>query len=189
MRKSLYAAGLALVALATMGDSCSNPGGEAARKESNEQGAAYRNLIRNQPAPTFDFSMERKIMIALYEARQHSIATYSFVQSEFTGKVLWSCPSLGYPIPYSTQLTNPSQVVWQDSHSSVLPQNEPNGLFPPPSSEATWVPCVDEHGNITPVYEEKRVTVFLRPMEEQNGQLVPKAAGAASLSIKPTTKP
>lgn len=187
MRRSVYAAGLLFVAFATMGDSCDNAGGEAARKESNQQGAAYRNILRNQPPPSYDFSMERKIMIALYNARQHSIATYSFAQSEFTGKVLWSCPSLGYPIPYSTQLTNPNQIVWLNSHVTTLPQNEPNGLFPPPSSEATWVPCVDETGNITPVYEEKRVTVFLRPMREQDGQLVP-SEGKPSLSIAPSKR-
>ena len=184
MKRSLCAAGLLLAAFATMGDSCDSPGGEAARKEADSQGAAYRNISRNQPAPTFDFSMERKILIALYNARQHAVATYSYVQSEFTGKVLWSCPSLGYPLPYSTQLTNPSQIVeYSGGHSQVLPQNEPNGLFPPPSSEATWVPCVDEHGSITPVYEEKRVTVFLRPMQEQNGTLVPTAGTSASLKI------
>ena len=187
MNKGLYATGLLLVALATMGDSCNpTPGQQAARDEAAQQGAAYRNILRNQPPPTFDFSMERKIMIALYEARQHSIATYSYVQSEFTGKVLWSCPSLGYPIPYSTQLTNPSQVAYSDGKGSIttLPQNEPNGLFPPPSSDATWVPCVDENGNITPVYEEKHVTVFLRQMQETNGILTPVPSSTPSLSIK-----
>ena len=183
MRQSIYGAALLLAAFATMGDSCDNAGGEAARQEADQQGAAYRNILRNQPPPTFDFSMERKIMIALYQARQRSVATYSFVQSDFTGKVLWSCASIGFPIPYSTQLTNPNQVVWPNTRGYVvLPQPEPNGLFPPPSSEATWVPCTDEQGNITPVYEEKRVTVFLRPMQEQDGKLVP-AAGAASLAI------
>ena len=184
MKKSIYATGLILAAFAVMGDDCQSEGQKAASAESEQQGAAYRNILRNQPPPTFDFSIERKIMIALYEARQHSIATYSFVQSEYTGKVLWSCSSLGYPIPYSTQLTNPSQVVWGEHGSTTIPQNEPNGLFPPASSEATWVPCVDEHGNITPVYEEKRVTVFLRPMQEQNGALVP-ANGTPSLTIAP----
>lgn len=181
MKRSVYSAVILLAAFSVMGDSCNNsPGEDAAQRESYQQGAAYKNILRNQPPPTFDFSIERKIMIALYEARQHSIATYSFVQSDYTGKVLWSCSSLGYPIPYSTQLTNPDQEV---GYNVVLPQNEPNGLFPPPSSEATWVPCVDEHGQITPVYEEKRVTVFLRPMQEQNGQLVPVAGGKASLGI------
>jgi hypothetical protein len=184
MNKSLTSAGLLLAAFATMGDSCDGPGQQAARDEAAQQGAAYRNILRNQPPPTFDFSMERKIMIALYEARQHSVATYSYVQSNYTGKVLWSCPSLGYPIPYSTQLTNPSMPADYAHGAVTLSQPEPNGLFPPPSSEATWVPCVDANGNITPVYEEKRVTVFLQQMQETNGTLTPVAGSTASLTIK-----
>jgi len=67
--------------------------------------------------------------------------------------------------------------------NAVVAQQEPNGLFTPTSSNATWVPCIDAKGKITPVYEEKNVSVFLRPMEERDGRLVPVAGKEASLSI------
>jgi hypothetical protein len=153
---------------------------EAATTEANQA-----QLIRNQPIPTFDFSMERHMLTEIYKARQRTTATYSVVQSEYTGKVLWSCPSLGYPLPYATQITNPMQTVEGRGQGefSTIPLAEPNGLYSPSQADATWVPCVDAQGRVTPVYEEKHVTVFLQPMQEQGGKLVPVQGSAASFSI------
>jgi len=155
--------------------------------EQHSQNLQMEQFLRNQPVPSIDFSLERHILIQLYTARQRATNTFSVVQSAYTGKVLWSCPSIGFPIPYATQLTNPNQVQWKSgAHeyaSAVLAQQEPNGLFSPASADGTWVPCVDERGKITPVYEEKKVTVFLRPMEEKDGKLVPVPNTAPSLSI------
>jgi hypothetical protein len=160
--------------------------------EQHMQNLQMEQFLRNQPVPSFDFSLERHILIKLYGARQRATNTFSVVQSPFTGKVLWSCASIGFPLPYATQLTNPQQVQWKgglhEYSSAVLAQQEPNGLFTPASAEGTWVPCVDEKGNLTPVYEEKKVTVFLRPMQEVNGQLVPAAGSQPSLSIPLTTR-
>ena len=165
----------------------------AAVREQQSQNLQMDQFLRNQPVPSFDWSLERHMLIELYSARQRATSTFSVVQSEYTGKVLWSCPSIGFPLPYATQLTNPLQVAGhtytggQGSVSAVaIAQQEPNGLFTPAQSDATWVPCVDEKGRITPVYEEKHVTVFLRPMQEQNGQLVPVSSAAASLTINPS---
>ncbi len=144
-------------------------------------------LMRNQPIPTFDWSLERHLLIQLYGARQRATATFSFVQSEYTGKVLWSCPSLGFPLPYATQLTNSVQPIWDhDIHGTAgvtvaLP--EPNGLYPPASAEGTWVMCVDAKGRITPRYEERRVTVTVTPMTEKDGQLVVQDGAEPTLTL------
>ncbi len=168
-------------------DSSSN----ATRQEQAQQNLQMEQFLRNQPVPSFDWSLERHMLIQLYTARQRATNTYSVVQSEFTGKILWSCPSIGFPLPYSTQLTNSLQAQWRgySDHwsSAVVEQQEPNGLFSPPSAEGTWVPCVDERGRITPVYEERKVTTFLRPVEERDGTLFPKPNTAASLAIEPKT--
>ncbi len=161
----------------------------AARNEQKQQDAVMQQFQRNQPTPTFDWSLERHMLIQLYSARQRATNTFSVVQSEYTGKILWSCPSIGFPLPYATQLTNPQQMisgygVGSKSIDGIVAQQEPNGLFTPAAADGTWVPCVDERGKITPVYEEKHVTVFLRPVEERNGQLFPTSA-PASLAIEP----
>jgi hypothetical protein len=168
--------------LANEGGCDSTP--SAASKEQAVQNTQMEQFLRNQPVPSFDWSLERHMLIQLYAARQRATNTFSVVQSEFTGKVLWSCPSIGFPLPYATQLTNPQQVRYFNEHlNAVVAQQEPNGLFTPQQSEATWVPCVDEKGKITPVYEEKHVTVFLRPVEERDGQLVVIPGKSASLTI------
>lgn len=188
-----------LLALSLLGTTfCGALGGcdekpSAAQVEQRGQDAQMGQFLRNQPVPSFDWSLERHMLIALYAARQRATSTFSVVQSEYTGKILWSCASIGFPLPYAAQLTNPRQIVTTSQAAGignhfadgVVAQQEPNGLFTPAQSEATWVPCVDDQGQITPVYEEKRVTVFLRPMREQDGGLVPVPSAQASLTISP----
>jgi hypothetical protein len=169
----------------------SHPG--AAQQEAATQDVQMEQFLRNQPVPSFDWSLERHMLIQLYIARQRATNTYSYVQSEFTGKVLWSCPSIGFPLPYATQLTNPLKVVSayglggsRNYTDGVVAQQEPNGLFTPSAADATWVPCVDERGKITPVYEERKVSTFLRQMVETNGTLTPAPNSTPSLQIEPS---
>ena len=194
MRQTLrIALGLAVVLLA-----CGAQGGcddqaaqpSAAQAEQQAQDRQMGQFLRNQPVPSIEWSLERHMLIQLYAARQRATTTFSVVQSAYTGKVLWSCPSIGFPLPYATQLTNPLQALWKSGGgsawswtSAVVAQQQPNGLFTPSQSDATWVPCVDEKGRITPVYEEKKVTVFTRPVQERDGQLIALPGGAPSLSI------
>lgn len=172
------------------GDGCTAQDNTAA-KEQQSTDRAMTQIARSQPVPVFDYSLERHMLTEIYKARQRATNTFSVVQSDYTGKVLWSCPSLGYPVPYATQLTNPHQLQaiyglnnsghWTDG---VVEQPEPNGLYSPAQSDATWVPCVGPDGKVTPVYEEKHVTVFLQPMQEQDGRLVPVAGSRPSFAIE-----
>jgi hypothetical protein len=183
--------GLAVVVLCSAGQGgCDDrASASAADTEKSLTDRAMVQMLRNQPVPVFDYSMERRMFIEIYKARQRAVATFSVVQSAYTGKVLWSCPSIGFPLPYAVQLTNPHQSEWRgygDHYSSaVIEQAEPNGLYSPSQSDATWVPCVNANGNITPVYEEKHVTVFFQPMVERNGTLVPAEDAKPSFEVKP----
>jgi len=142
--------------------------------------------LKSQPTPFFDWSFERHLMIKLYEARNNAVTTYSYLQSPYTGKIMSSCPSLGYPIPATTQLTNPEKASRSGGGEViVLPQAEPSGLYSPPSTSATWVMCVGPDGNVEPVYWESNVQTYPRPMKEVDGQLVPVEGQAASISINP----
>lgn len=185
---------VAFTCVAAGGDGCSVRTPEsAAQVEQRSQNIQMEQFLRNQPVPSFDWSLERHMLIQLYTARQKATNTFSVVQSEFTGKILWSCFSIGFPLPYATQLTNPSQIVFahhpsEHDAAGTVSQQEPNGLFSPSTADGTWVPCTDEKGKIVPVYEERKVTTFLRPVDEVDGKLVPKAGVGPSLSIEPTRK-
>lgn len=109
----------------------------------------------NQPIPSFTWSLERAILIQLYQMRNDALSTYTIVTSSF-GNELWECPSIGYPIPADTQLTNPEQYY----NGTTLKQAEPNGLFSSTNTVGTWVLCVLENGEVYPVYTEMNANTF-----------------------------
>lgn len=104
---------------------------------------------------------ERKLLKEIYEMRdQASFITYSYVWNEFNGKFVFLCQSIGYPIPYATEFTNPQKVIgYADRAISTMPQADPNGLFSPSAADGTWVLCKDPKSDrIAPLYVEPKVT-------------------------------
>jgi hypothetical protein len=190
MTKRFYLFSLPVVALACMGNSSCDAQPTAADKERavvNQQQDLY---VANQPAPVFDWSLERHLLTELYKARNNAVATYSYVRNQYTGKFLSSCPSIGFPISAGTQLTSPQMT---DRHTGeygggnvVLPQPEPNGLFSPSEARGTYVMCLNNDGKVEPRYYEEDVEAFVTPMHEQDGQLVPVEGAKASITIDPT---
>jgi hypothetical protein len=172
MRISLF---LLLAASSATSSSCDSDHHE--REDVERQQMLY---VQNQPPPFFNWSLERHLMIQLYKARNERVPTYSYVVAPLTGKVVTSCPSLGYPIPATTQLTNPLKP---SGNGYALPQAEPNGLYTPPATHGTWVMCLGPEGKVEPSYWELDVLTFPRPMKEVDGRLVPLEGGVSSLSI------
>jgi hypothetical protein len=122
-----------------------------------------------QPVPTFDHSLERSLLIKLYELRNRKVATHSVWRSNY-GLVEGDCPSMGYGLPYDTSLTNPFMAVDEDSEGwnkaalVAVGQPEPNGIFASTNTSATWVMCVDTAGTLGPHYVESKVTVYPYPV-------------------------
>ena len=146
---------------------------------------------RNQRVPEYQWSLERHLMIQLYNARNQALTTYSYVINQYNGTISWSCTSLGFPFSAATQLTNPMRTVEGVTQGEfvTIPQPEPNGIYSPSSSEGTWVMCAGEDGNVEPVYIEERVRTYTRPMEEHEGRLVPVASGHPSITLDPRQPP
>ncbi len=106
---------------------------------------------------------ERKLAKDILELRdQTGLTTYTYLWNELTGKLVFLCDSVGYPLPYAVQFTNP-QKVEHSRHGTgyaILPQADPNGLFSPASAEGTWVMCKDPNGkDVRPLYTEPKVIV------------------------------
>lgn len=142
--------------------------------------------IKTQPEPQFDWSLERHLMVKLYEARNTSVATWSYTVNQYSGAVEWECASIGYPVPGGTQLTNPEQSI---GNGGSMPQPEPNGLFSPSTSQGTWVMCANDDGTVSPIYIEDLVRTYPYPMEEVVGanghvKLVRKAGSAPSITME-----
>lgn len=122
-----------------------------------------------QPIPAFDFSLERDLVIQLYNLRNQRALTHSVWRSDL-GMIEGDCASIGFGIPYDTSLTNPlvATNTAQDGKSHTfdggaltsIEQPEPNGVFASKNTSATWVMCAGETGLIEPVYIETKVTVY-----------------------------
>jgi hypothetical protein len=85
------------------------------------------------------------------------------------------CVSKGFPIPYTTSMTNPEQVReyggQYNGGNVTTGQAEPNGLYPG-TTTATWILCVGDDGNVYPQYVEPDVITYVAPVkiEEINGK-------------------
>ena len=114
---------------------------------------------------------ERRLLKDILELRdQEGLVTYSYIWSEMQAKMVFLCDSIGYGIPYATQVTGPESVQTYNlgatggdvKHYGVekLPQADPNGLYSPSSAEGTWVMCKNPNGKeVRPVYVEPRLIV------------------------------
>jgi hypothetical protein len=133
--------------------------------EMGQQTQAINSIIQNQPVPDLGgYSFERQVVIDTYLARNNTIATYAYMIA-MDGTLIEICPSIGYPIPYSTQLTNPLKIerTWFENVGSeygVLANPEPNGLYAPADAAATLVQCVNPDGSVSPTYIEWYVLSF-----------------------------
>lgn len=179
MKRLVYVLGV-MLALIVIISSCTSD--ENVRREEQKTVGNQQNLyLKSQPAPYFDWSLERYLMTKLYEARNSAVSTWSYTQSPFTGKITWECASIGYPVPGGTQLTNPEQSTGQ----TTVAQAEPNGLFSPATSEGTFVMCLNDDGTVTPAYVEELVKTFSTPMVEKDGKLIKVEGAKPSLKIDP----
>lgn len=155
-----------LIVFALLIAGCTDSATYAERTTVNQQQDIY---LRNQPIPSFDWSLERDEAIQLYQIRNEARNTYTVITAQGTGTVLFMCPSIGYPLPADVQLTNPQQYY----SGTTVSQAEPNGLFSSLNTDATWVMCVNEDGEVTPIYTEQKANAFPYAVQIVDGQIVP----------------
>lgn len=136
----------------------------------------------SQPVPVYNWSLERHLVIQLYDARNLKAATHSVWRSD-RGMIEGDCPSMGFGIPYDTSLTNPLKAVFNRRNSPVVEQSEPNGIFASKNTAATWVMCVNKFGIIEPVYVETKVTTYPYPVSVDYDRNRVKKAGKSTVTI------
>ena len=131
------------------------------KKDREQVQAQQSQYAAAQPIPMYDWSLERHLIIELYNLRNMRAATHSVWRSD-RGMIEGDCTSMGFGIPYDTSLTNPLQGVHISGQGGVtsIEQAEPNGIFASKNTAATWVLCVNDIGVIEPVYVETKVTVY-----------------------------
>lgn len=151
--------------------------------------AQQSQYAKSQPVPSYDWSLERHLIIELYNARNLKAATHSVWRGDFS-TIEGDCASIGFGIPFDTSLTNPL-VATRVSQSGLkvsgaltsVEQPEPNGIFASKNTSATWVMCAGENGAMEPIYIEAKVTVYPYPVKIDYEKNRVKKAGKSTVII------
>lgn len=145
---------------------CEDAQDRADRMAVNRQQEHYR---KNQDVPFYEWSLELDAYKQIYDARvKDTVRTWTIWRAN-TGQILDHCVSMGYPIPYDVQLTNPlKRVIGSGDSGVVIEQPEPSGLYSSKNTNATWVRKVHTVSGVavvTPIYIEDRVTCYAYPIK------------------------
>jgi len=135
------------------------------QKQEDQQEKMLKDMNNQIGLPDIKEWTEKKSMKRIIEARDDSkLICYVYTKNTMSGKYDFEGKSIGYPIPYATQYTNPERY---EMNGTTLPQADPNGLFSPSSADATWVMMINEDTGKTEVqyYEDKlNVTQTKKPI-------------------------
>lgn len=163
MKKVILNSSLLIMGMVFM----SNSGCESTPSADQEQAKATKQALLEANhqigMPAIVNFQERKLFKQILELRdQEKLITYCYLMNEMNGKVgQFLGKGIGYGIPAATQFTNPNKRDWSSSQGGVgyLPQADPNGLFMPTTTSATWYMLLDGKGNPHPVYIEPLIIV------------------------------
>ena len=171
MRKALM---LLFAVFALSAQDCGN--NQANREQASQTAELQQESNRQVGMPGVTNFTEKRLVRQLYELRdQQDLTTYTYVV-DFEGRLWHVCNSIGYGIPFSAQFSNPE--VYQYRGSGVtLPQPEPNGLWPPTSTSATWVVCASPDGEFVPLYVEPSITVSPFPLNAYGSWVADESEG------------
>ncbi len=134
---------------------------DADEKQAEQTKELMSEANRQIGMPNIVNFQQKKLMKEIYELTdKENLITYAYIQSDYQGKLIFIGKCIGFGIPFSAQYTNPSRIVRRFGERYVLPQPDPNGLFMPTSSSATWLMLIDPETNKPrPVYFEPTVVV------------------------------
>lgn len=163
---------LALVAVLLLLSGCSGSTWNGDNKANNTDRETTRNgfekLQASQPTPIYDYSQLRQNLIEIQDAQANATQTTSFFFLEGIG-LIGSCPSIGFPVASTTQLTNPEAKY--SKKDFTITQGEPTGVYTAEST-GTYTICVDDNGKPYANYFEGYVQTVTGPAKYENGQVV-----------------
>lgn len=156
---------------------CEAPTPSADREQSAQTAELMSEGNRQVGMPGMVNFTEKRLVSQLYELRdQQDLATYTYVV-DYEGRLWHVCDSIGYGIPFSAQFSNPERPYRTSYGVTGIPQPEPNGLWPPTSSSATWVVCASPDGQFRPMYVEPSITVSPYPLAAFGSWVLEDSAG------------
>lgn len=175
--RKLVAIPVAILAVVLLAAGCDS---SPAYKDQDATNAQLDQYQKNQPIPRSDWSQYRQTIIDVENAQIHAVATTTFFFNPGISKPIKSCPSIGFPVPTTAQLTNPDQAV---GNGAVIGQMEPTGVYTGDST-GTYVICVAPNGTKYISYWEGFVQTEGGPAHWDNGLGMIVLDGAPTVTAK-----
>ncbi len=169
----------ALFAVALLGAACDVPEesrSEALQQETNQADRMGQRFNATQPVPEFDWSQQRQNLTEVITAQARTTATTTFFFHLGNPEPVASCPSIGYPIPATYQLTNPLRGIevrtaGNGTNPAVgVAQLEATGVYTADTT-GTYVMCVSSDGQAFARYWEGFVMTDTGTSEFVDGQV------------------
>jgi hypothetical protein len=172
--RPLAVAALTVAAFFTLtAESCQADSPPTANQQEAQMQAAQQaeGIAAVGPVRITNWTQKRQFQSILEAFDQPNLVTYSYLFSNYTGKLVPLCRSQGYGFNEATQYTNPLMAQWKYSGeagiaSAVVSQPDPNGLYSPPSSAGTLLLCLTKDAKILPVRSEPDVLTLPVPYSE-----------------------
>jgi len=138
----------------------------ADKKQRKQSAVTLAEAHRQVGMPNIVNFQQRKLMKLIYElCDKEDLICYAYIKSDYQGKLFFIGKCIGYGIPFSAQFTNPERPLYDRVETATIPQADPNGLFMPTSSSATWLMMIDPETNKPrPVYIEPEIVVSPFPL-------------------------
>lgn len=168
-RPRFLIAAMLLMAFILIGaEDCTNgSGSEADEAQQAATARAMSEAGRVVGMPAIINWQELKLAKLIFELRdKEDLITYAYIVN-INGELIFFGKCVGFGLPYSVQYTNPMRRDYARSVGDdlALPQPDPNGLFMPTSSTATWLMMYDEKtGEARPIYVEPQIIVSPFPL-------------------------
>lgn len=170
--------GILLIGLLFFGiTGCKETDNNADAIQARQTEIALLEAQRQTGMPNIVNYQQKKLLKMIYElCDKEDLICYAYIKSDYQGKLMFIGKCIGYGIPFSAQFTNPQKVVEGDkqlgydlagyiNYPMILPQADPNGLFMPTSSSATWLIMIDPKTNEPrPIYCEPELVISPFPL-------------------------
>jgi len=176
------AAGFALAAALALGAAaCTSNGTDSTSSTAKANAAETANassgldlIFTNQPAPIFATSAYRQQLIEIEAVEALGTPTTAFFFPPgwaLNAHPINVCAAQGLPIPNSTELTNPEEIVedpygggYQQNNGGIAkPQADPIGVYTPTTGSGTYVTCLGKGGSLEAAYWEGDVYAEAAP--------------------------
>lgn len=149
---------------------CKQNAPTAESKQTEQTDKILDEINRQIGLPNITNFQQKKIMKKIMEeCDRENLICYAYLKADYTGKLVFIGKCIGYGVPFSAQYTNPQKLVNADigqyNGDLPMPQADPNGLYMPTSSSATWLMMIDKEEKPRVVYIEPEIVVSPFPLD------------------------